>query len=120
MIKRSEVAELEAELRELQVQVPDLQGTVQDQAAKLKDLGDRTPRPEWPVQCGLLPACDQHIMPMSRTASKPTVLIADKLVSRLSQYASQLDVRFLTPITAGVDDSRSLASLSAAHSGGFQ
>lgn len=95
MIQRTEVAGLEAELREMQVRVPELQQTVHEQAEKLKALGERTPRPEWHEQRGLLPSCEQHIVPVSMKAGKPTAIIAGKLISRLSHYSTQLDVRSL-------------------------
>ena len=93
MIKRTEVEELEAELRELRIQVPELQETVQQQLQKLAALGERTPRPEWSTHRRLLPESEQHVVPISRQAGKPTAAVASKLVSRLSHYASQLDVR---------------------------
>lgn len=99
MVKRSEVEELETELRELQVQVPELQETVRQQREELRILGDRTPRPDWPKERRLLPANEQHVVPISRQASKPTAVVATKLVDRLSKYVSQLDVR--SSIVAG-------------------
>lgn len=93
MIQRTEVEDIEAELRELQVQVPELQETIRVQNEKMADLGSQTPRPEWHSQRRMLPESEQHIVPISRQACKPTAVVAAKLVSRLSHYASQLDVR---------------------------
>lgn len=95
MIHRTEVEDMEAELRELQVQVPELQESIRVQNDKMADLGSRTPRPEWHSQRRMLPECEQHIVPISRQACKPTAVVAAKLVRRLSHYASQLDVRSL-------------------------